>query len=347
MIDIDIHLPLPRFAIDVRARLERRSTILFGPSGAGKTSLLETLAGLRRGASGRIVVGDRTIFDSEKRIDLPPEERGIAYVPQDLALFPHMTAERNIRFAGSDDSRFAAICRELELEHLLGRLPRSLSGGEKQRVALARAMMRNPALLLLDEPLGAIDVRLKEKLITYIRRVRDSLAAPMVCVTHHVIEAMALGDEVIVIRDGKVAASGPPSILRTEVTGIEALENVFDVSAPVGEPGSGTVAVRSARGLVLHLPATAVERVDFPAAISINGAEIMIFGERPHAISARNVFPGRVVEQRRSEGAIDLVIDAVEQFAVRLTGGAIDELAIAPGKDLWLAVRSHSIRVIG
>jgi molybdate transport system ATP-binding protein len=206
VIEIDIRLPLAPFTLAVCCGLSANVTALVGPSGSGKTSLIESIAGLRR-VKGRIVIDGTTLLDSDRGIDLPPERRSIGYVPQDAALFPHLRVAENIRFGGNDEQRFEALVSALELAPLLERVPTSLSGGERQRVALARALMTQPRLLLLDEPLASIDQPLRERILLYLRRVRD-LGIPMIYVTHQPFEALALSSWCVVLRDGRVAAEG-------------------------------------------------------------------------------------------------------------------------------------------
>ena len=197
MIDIDLTLPLAHFTLEVRCLLEEKVTAVVGPSGSGKTSLIESIAGLRPKASGRVVI------DGVDVMHLPPEKRRVGYVPQDVALFPHLNARRNLTFGGSD--RFDDVVAILELAPLLHRAPASLSGGERQRVALGRALMTAPRLLLLDEPLAAVDQPLRERVLVFLRRVRD-LGVPMIYVTHQPAEAAALATWSVVLEQGKIAA---------------------------------------------------------------------------------------------------------------------------------------------
>jgi molybdate transport system ATP-binding protein len=195
VIDIDIELPLAHFTLAVQCLLEERVTAVVGPSGSGKTSLIESIAGLRPRASGRVAI------DGTDIMHLPPERRRVGYVPQDVALFPHLNVRRNLTFGGSE--RFDDVVAILELAPLLARAPASLSGGERQRVALGRALMTAPRLLLLDEPLAAVDQPLRERVLVFLRRVRD-LGVPMIYVTHQPAEAMALATWSVVLEQGKI-----------------------------------------------------------------------------------------------------------------------------------------------
>jgi molybdate transport system ATP-binding protein len=337
MIELDLHLDLARFTLDVRATLDAPVTALVGRSGSGKTSLVESIAGLRR-ARGRVAINGVDIAH------LPPERRGIGYVPQDVALFPHLDVAANIRFASRDESRFMSLCDTLELAPLLARSPASLSGGERQRVALARALMTRPRLLLLDEPLASIDQPLREKILLYLRRVRD-LGVPMIYVTHQPFEAIALATSCVLLDDGRVVAQGPPrDVLGDFATDVD---NVLEVDHPHHDAARGVTHVTTAAGLALALPYDEVATATFPLIVRISGEEIVVFGEKPASISARNVLPGTVAARRDREGIVDLTVTTPEPLRVRVTRAAADELALAAGKRVWLAIRSRSFRVVG
>jgi molybdate transport system ATP-binding protein len=214
------------FSLELDARLTHRVTGLYGPSGAGKTSLVELVAGLRRPAAGAIRMDDVTLCDCAGGLHLPPERRHVGYVPQDGALFPHLDVAQNLRYGrprsrpASDsstagDPRFSSehICEVLGIADLLPARVGGLSGGERQRVALARALLSHPRLLLLDEPLASLDPARKAAILPYLRRVRDEFALPMLYVSHAADELVALCDEVLVLDAGRLLAQGAPEII--------------------------------------------------------------------------------------------------------------------------------------
>jgi molybdate transport system ATP-binding protein len=212
VISLDLVLRQGSFTLEVHARLDARITALFGASGAGKTTVLDAIAGLRTPSAGAIVVGSRVLFDRARRIDLPPRHRHIGYVAQDVALFPHMSVRRNVLYGRRDGQRLSleTVVRMLEIAPFLDRQVPQLSGGERQRVALARALMSAPELLLLDEPLAAVDVERRRRILPYLERVRDELMVPIIYVTHDPAEVRQLADHVVILDEGRVVGTGPP-----------------------------------------------------------------------------------------------------------------------------------------
>jgi molybdate transport system ATP-binding protein len=205
-----IRLPLAEFVLEVDLELQNQVTAIFGPSGAGKTSLLDLIAGLRKPASALVQLDDRVLTDTVRRAALAPCRREIGYVPQDLALFPHLSVRKNLLYGrkrgagGGSLFSFERVAGVLEIEPLAGRGVTALSGGEKQRVALARALLSHPKLLLLDEPLASLDDALKAKIIPYLLRVREEFRVPMLYVSHDRREVEMLCDEVLELARGKI-----------------------------------------------------------------------------------------------------------------------------------------------
>ena len=197
----DVVLPLAHFTLEVSLELSARTTALYGPSGAGKTSLLEVIAGLRKPVTGHVELHGRDVTH------LPPRLRRVGYVPQDDALFPHMTVRQNIFYASK--AKTHAVIDVLELAPALERSVKQLSGGERKRVALARALLSDPEVLLLDEPLSGVDVALRDRVLEYLVRVREEFPIPAVYVTHQMEEVEAICEELVVLDRGRVRERRP------------------------------------------------------------------------------------------------------------------------------------------
>jgi molybdate transport system ATP-binding protein len=216
---IDVRLKLSSFVLEVRTVLSGKATAIFAPSGAGKTSMIEVIAGIRRPTAGVIRLENRTLTDVGKSIFVPPEERAVGYVPQDGALFPHLSVRENLLFSPASHTdvnnalSFEHVVHVLELHATLRRTISTLSGGERQRVALGRALLCNPKLLLLDEPLAGLDDALKERLLPYLQNVQTEFGIPMLYITHSADEVVALCDEVVLMEHGKIVKQGPPSAI--------------------------------------------------------------------------------------------------------------------------------------
>jgi molybdate transport system ATP-binding protein len=204
VIALDLRVEQGGFVLQVRERFEERATVLFGPSGSGKTTILDAIAGLRTPSAGVIALNGRELFNRARGIDLPPHERHIGYVPQDIALFPHLNVRRNVLY-GSRRGQTLAL---ETVSSMLDRGVAMLSGGERQRVALARALMSAPEILLLDEPLTAVDLELRRRILPYLERVRDELDVPIIYVTHDSDEAARFADRVVVLERGRVVWTG-------------------------------------------------------------------------------------------------------------------------------------------
>jgi molybdate transport system ATP-binding protein len=214
VIALDVELQQGTFTLAARFTIDSRAAALFGPSGAGKTTVLDTIAGLRTPRRGSITIDDRVLFSSSAGINLPPHRRQVGYVPQDVALFPHMNVRRNLlygrhspspsRVPGAASPKLDRVLTMLEIGSFLDRRVTELSGGERQRVALGRALMSGPSLLLLDEPLAAVDVPLRRRILPYLQRIRDELRIPIVYVSHDREEIDALADTVVRVDSGRI-----------------------------------------------------------------------------------------------------------------------------------------------
>ncbi|MBW8067489.1 MAG: ATP-binding cassette domain-containing protein [Ferrovum sp.] len=214
--DVTVRLKknLEGFALDVNWAAQEGIAVIFGPSGSGKSMTLQAIAGFVAVDEGYIQVGEQVFLDSSASIDLPPQRREIGYLLQNYALFPHMTVRQNIlygrRTSGQATGEFREMIALFQLEGLENRYPGALSGGQKQRVALARALMRKPGILLLDEPLAAVDIAVRKMIRTELKLLQRKLKIPMILITHDLGEALSLADKLIIYEQGRVVQEGDP-----------------------------------------------------------------------------------------------------------------------------------------
>jgi molybdate transport system ATP-binding protein len=345
------------FDLDVGFVLQKGVNILFGSSGAGKTTLLECIAGLATPDTGRIALGDHVLFDSERNINVPSRHRNVGYVFQDLALFPHLSVEVNVAYglqglrASERKQRVLSALESLGILDLRHRRPGQLSGGERQRVALARAVVTEPDILLLDEPLAALDLPVRMQIADDLRRSVQDLPIPVVYVTHSRDEVFMLGERMLVLEGGKLIAEGTPhevmSAPRSEtVAQLAGFENIFDavVSSIHEERGTMTCLVGPGR-LELETPLIRAE-VGSNLRVGISAGDILLATSAPAGLSARNILPGRLLALSKRDVIVVARVDSGVEFFVHLTLGARDSLALTPGNPVWLIVKTHSCHLL-
>lgn len=349
---------LINFTLDIDAVFDAGVTAIFGPSGSGKTTLLDAIAGLRHLDAGEIEIGGATIFSSAQGIDQPARARGIGYLPQEGALFPHLSVRGNILF-GAGRASAAETARFIELDHvleileianLLNRPVTQLSGGEAQRVALARAILSKPRLLLLDEPLAALDIGLKERILPYLARVRDEFHIPMIYVTHNLTEVLTLADWVLMIRQGQLIAQGVPKEALRSTSAMaelpdEQFENVFTATVVESDAAAGRSRVRLASGLELFIPYSP-RPVNSPCQFRVSADDILIATEQPFGISATNVLPGTIRRIENLAGETMLTVSAGEEFFVGLTSPAVARLGLRENLPVFLIIKTRSFRLL-
>ena len=219
MLVVEVEKKLGEFSLNALFASESGATVLFGPSGAGKTSIINMIAGLLRPDRGRIVLDDEVLFDDAAHIDLPAWRRRIGYVFQEGRLFPHLSIKHNLDYGrwmgghAADPAAFAHVVELLAIGHLLDRRPGKLSGGERQRVAVGRALLMRPRLLLLDEPLASLDAARKQDILPYLERLRDEARVPMIYVSHDAAEVKRIATRVMRVDAGRVVATGGAELL--------------------------------------------------------------------------------------------------------------------------------------
>ncbi|MGP0019793.1 MAG: molybdenum ABC transporter ATP-binding protein [Candidatus Sulfotelmatobacter sp.] len=364
--------PAQEFVLEVEFRAAPGFTILFGPSGAGKTTLLDCVAGLAQPDSGRIVIGDRTLFNAAQNADhsttnptvnLPVAKRCVGYVFQSLALFPHLTVEQNVQYGlaplPSPDraAQASSILQAFRIPHLAQRYPREISGGESQRTALARTLVTDPAVLLLDEPLAALDASTKSKIIDDLRQWNQAHRIPILYVTHSREEVFALGERVIVLEVGRIVAQGTPhevitAPLQETVAQLVGFENIFDAIVESVHPERGTMvckimscAAGNVESIVLETPLVR-GGVGSELRVGIRAGDILLATAAPVGLSARNVIPGRIVSLELRDVIVSARVKCRVEMEVHLTLAARDSLQLAPGREVWLVIKTHSCHLM-
>lgn len=345
------------FVLDVASEFSPGITILFGPSGAGKTTMLDCIAGLTTPDVGRIAAGEQVFFDAARGVNLPAQRRRAGYVFQDLALFPHLSAEKNIAYGlvGLDPNdrrnRIEAILESFRIAHLRHQKPAQISGGERQRVALARALVTNPCVLLLDEPLAALDAPTKSRIIADLRAWNQARRIPIVYVTHSRDEVFALGERVLVLENGQIAARGTPHEVMTAprqetVAQLAGFENIFSADVTAVHEDRGTMTCRLATSNVeLETPLVRVSQGS-PLRVGIRAGDILLATVVPQGLSARNVIAGELLTLEQRDMIVAARVDCGVEMEVHLTLAARDALQLKAGRDVWLVVKTHSCHLM-
>jgi molybdate transport system ATP-binding protein len=350
MFRVEIHRRLGAFELDVAfaSRGEGGVTALFGVSGAGKTAVVDCVAGLARPDSGRIEVGGRVLFDSAAGLDVPTSRRGLGYVFQDSRLFPHLTVRRNLaygmrRAAPSPRIAFDDVVARLGIGHLLDRRPRALSGGERQRVAVGRALLTDPALLLMDEPLASLDQARKDELLPFLAELPARFGVPILYVSHAVDEILGVADDVVVLGGGRVLATGSVEevIGRSDAAG-SGRSSVLAAVVDGHEDDYGLTRLRVGGALLR------VARLDLGdgarVRVQIRAAEVILGRTAPCDLSVQNVLPGTVrALGDAGPSRVWVEVDVGAPLVAEVTRRAAAQLGLAVGEPVVALVKSLSI----
>ncbi|HXZ95504.1 MAG TPA: molybdenum ABC transporter ATP-binding protein [Burkholderiales bacterium] len=353
-LSIDIERRLGNFQLQAKFDSASGVTALFGRSGAGKSMLVNVIAGLLRPDRGRVEINGATLFDSERGVDMPAQKRRIGYVFQEGRLFPHMTVRQNLvygRFFTTARERYVGLDQViglLGLEHLLERRPAALSGGEKQRVAIGRALLSSPRVLLMDEPLASLDIHRKSEILQYIESLRGEVNIPIVYVSHAIEEVVRLAETMVLLSGGKVLAAGKledimsrldlrPMVGRYEAgavidTRVTAYDEKFELTTL--SFGGGEISVA-------HLDALVGE----PVRVRIRARDVALALHPPAGISMLNVLRGRLIEISGEEGPVaDVRVQVGEAWLVaRLTRLSIHQLGLEPGQEVYALIKAVAL----
>ena len=360
---IDIRLTRDEFSLRFDAELQLKGiTAVFGPSGAGKTTLLRVVAGLEKGAVGRVALGDELWQDTDRRVMVPAHARHLGYVFQDGRLFPHLTVEGNLLFAAeraqrrnrggrapeagaliASETSMSAVVRALDLKNLLARKPDTLSGGEVQRVAMGRALLTAPRIMLLDEPLSALDLQRKAEIIPYVERLTGDFGVPVLYVTHNVDEVTRLASSMVLLAEGRVAAMGGVADIleRVELWPITGrLEAGSVLEAIAGKTRDGMTSL-DLQGETLRVPAIGVAAGKL-VHLRVQARDVAVACERPERLSIRNVLPAIVVNIEFTESPfVELLLDVNGQhLRSRVTREAVEDLGLRVGQPVFALVKS-------
>ena len=344
---VDLRHPLGEVTLDARFEAPHGVTALFGRSGAGKTSVINAVAGLLHPRAGRVEVDGEVLFDSDRGINVPVHRRRFGYVFQDARLFPHLDVRRNLLYGAPDDQGLGRVCDLLGIADLLARRPATLSGGEKARVSIGRALLSRPRMLLMDEPFAALDQARKEEILPYLERLRDEGGVPILYVSHNVEEVARLAATLVVLEGGRVVQSGPAEALFADpalapVLGPRAAGAILS-GRVVAHHDDGLTEV-SAAGGHLFLP-----QVGQPAGtalrVRIEAQDVMLALEPPTGISALNVLPVVIAQMHQGQGpGVMVQLRAGEDLLLaRVTRRSAQALGLAPGLACHAVIKSVAV----
>ena len=333
MVDADLRLPLECAPV----------TVLFGPSGAGKTTLLRMLAGLEQPHSGEILFRGETWFDSTRGVSLPPQKRRAGFLFQEYALFPHLSVLENIAYA-ADPARARDLLRRFDLETLAGSKPRGISGGQQQRVALARAIAAEPSLLLLDEPLSALDAATRRQTRHELRSLLLESKVPSIVVTHDRTEAIALGDWMAVMVDGRIRQTGPVQEVFRRPADARVAESVGVENVLPAE-----IAGRSGELLVLRVGHRQLECVDGgengAVFVCVRAEDVALARPGPQHSSARNRLAGTVVSVSIEGPLARVELDCGFPLVALITAQSAGEWGLRPGEEVSAIIKTTSVHI--
>jgi molybdate transport system ATP-binding protein len=351
VIKVDVQLARQGFTLDVAFESDVPVMGVFGPSGAGKTTLINLLAGLERPDRGSIAINGRTLFDHAGGVNVPAHLRRVGVVFQEHRLFPHYSITGNLQYGSrGDGSKLQSIVDLLELEPLLQRRVDQLSGGERQRIGLGRALLSNPQVLLLDEPLASLDQRLRQQILPYLRRVREVLDVPVLYVSHDLPEILQLTDELVVLERGRVAGHGRYADLVHEapvlaVVHDRGMTNMLRARVTERDPGDGVsvLSIGTTRIVAPIGPEAPGEEV----IVSVQPWDVALAAQRVGDVSIQNQLPGVVTRCTTHDRRVLVEVDCGAPIVVEISRRSATAMKIEAGKPIVCLIKSHAIRYLG
>ncbi|MFQ6113727.1 MAG: molybdenum ABC transporter ATP-binding protein [bacterium] len=356
MLRVKINKQMSGFNINLDIEIKSAFTALFGASGSGKTTTLNLIAGLMAPTQGEIALNDRILFSKKEKINIAPQKRHIGYIFQESRLFPHLSVKKNLEFgwhkiAGKNRKfRFEEIVQVTGVNHLLNRMPRDLSGGEKQRVALARALLASPDYLLMDEPLAALDLPARLSFLKFLKTIHNELHLPILYVSHDLSNVLNFADRVIILQNGRNIGYGPPYTLLDKMTAPplisrEDIPNIFEVEIVAHHASKGLtmVEVENLTFVLPHLERAVGEKV----LLNIPASEIIIAKEEPRGLSASNIFAGTITDIYHLGARILVAVNAGEHFTVEIVPATVERLDLRKHAKVFLIIKASSFRRLG
>lgn len=353
-LEVGIRKRQGEFHLELDLKFPRGWGALFGRSGAGKTTVLRCIAGVLEPDEGEIRIGDRRVYSKERGIDEPVRRRGIGMVPAGGGLFPHLTVLENILFGtrragGGNAPTVGSVVEVLEIRDLLERRPKEISSGERQRVAIGRAILSGPSLLLLDEPMAALDDPLRRKIIRYVARIKDEFSLPCLYVTHSLGEVLTLCDHVAILEEGRVIGQGPPLEVLTRprslaVAGLTGVENILALEVLEHRQSDGITRLRlGEQFLDIPLCEAAVGK---EVRIGFRAEDVIVATEPPGPTSARNILRGRILSLEEEAGEVRVTVYCGEKVLARITPASRRSLDLKEGREVTLLLKTHSCHLL-
>ena len=353
-LDVSLRHRFAGFALDADFSAPDGITALFGRSGAGKTTVVEAIAGLLQPDEGRVSAADTVLLDTGRGISLPAHRRRVGYVFQEGRLFPHLTVRQNLAFGrwfaprGAGAEEIGRVVDILGIGHLLDRRPGRLSGGEKQRVAIGRALLSAPRILLMDEPLAALDEPRKAEILPYLQRLRTETRIPILYVSHSFAEIVHLATTLVAMSRGRVARAGPAAEVLSDPAAVPyigiAEAGAVLAATVVGHDRADGLSVLAVSGGRLRLP-----QVEAPVGtalrLRIRAQDVIIATEKPAGLSALNVLPATVsaIHEGEGPGAAVGLLSGEDRLLARVTRRSVRALGLAPGKPCYAIVNSTAV----